>query len=124
MTREEFKLIWLMSYLKMESLQVFRGGPHMRTGIFEEAVKNRRCLPFHLRRGTTCGERWRYPTRATLGRTLAGPEACLMCPVRDASLEWVKKCGNLPVIIGVTVGDVTGHPLWSPDLFGGGLRAI
>ena len=108
----------------MESLQV-RGGAHMWTGVLLELLKMRRCLPRLLRRGTTCGERWRYPTSATLGRTLAGPEACLMCPVRDASLEWVsKKSGNLPLVIGVTAGDVTGHPLWSPDLFGGGLRAI
>ena len=107
----------------MESLQV-RGGAHMWTGVLLELLKMRRCLPFRLRRGTTCGERWRYPTRATLGRTLAGPEACLMCPLRDASLEWVKKCGNLPVIIGVTAGDDTGRPLWSPDLYRVGLRAI
>ena len=48
--------------------------------------------------------------------TLAGPDACLMCPVRDASLEWVKMRENLPVVIDVTSGDVTGHPLWLPDL--------
>ena len=45
MTREELKLIWLMSYLKMESLQVVRGGPHMRTGIFEEALKKSEMSP-------------------------------------------------------------------------------
>ena len=72
--------------------------------------------------GDLCGERWRYPTRATLGRTLAGPEACLICPVRDASLEGVIRTKNLPVVIDVTAGDVTGRPRCVPDLFGGGLR--
>ena len=63
-------------------------------GVFAGSSEKKRCLPFRLRRETTCGERWRYPTRATLGRTLAGPEACLMRPVRDASLEWVNLAGT------------------------------
>ena len=77
-----------MTYLKMESLQV-RGGAHMRTGILRDLPKKKEMSPVPPQKGDLCGKRWRYPTRATLGRTLAGPEACLMCPFRDASLEWV-----------------------------------
>ena len=74
----------LMTYFKMESLQV-RGGDNMRTGVLLMSEK-KEMSPVPPQTGDLCGERWRYPTRATLGRTLAGPEAYLMCPVRDASL--------------------------------------